>query len=137
MIKEFVFKYLSYYYEMNLETYTKLKIHDKIDCKEMNPGAVKRDVGVIYGLSDEELNDYFGEWLDKVIIEFENKVADIQYEIYQKTGVELDLHESAWVGKLHKSNLPTVRDIRNESGANTNVGLLEYVRQNNTINYND
>jgi len=138
-MKDLIFKYLLDNYEINLTTYTKLKILDKYDQREVTKDWLRREIVVLYGLEDEDgclLKsdiEIFEVWLDAEIIKIENKVADIQYEIYNKTGVELDLHSSAWIGQLHSDALSSVADLNDDNRELIEGGLLEYVQRNNKM----
>lgn len=92
--------YLDANYKMTIKTYVDFKLYDKILAKSTYTKQIEGNIIEIFSISIEEFDAIWDKWLDSKITEFENKVVDMQYMIYEKTGLRIDLKNPRWVNSL-------------------------------------
>lgn len=95
-MEEIIKKYLSDSYELNLKTYTNYKLYDKALRGPIYMQNVYNECREIFGLEDEVFEVIWDSWLSNEITNFENKLTDIQFLVYEKTGLELNFQNNRW-----------------------------------------
>jgi hypothetical protein len=125
-MKDIIFRYLINNYEINLTTYSKLRVFDKHEKIEVTQDWLRTEITCLYGLEDDDELEVFEIWLRGEIIKVENELTDMQFQIYEKTGIELDMNTTAWVSDLHSEALNRV-DLSDEG--NVKVGLSDYTQK--------
>lgn len=99
-MKKIVFNFLSTNYEITVKTYVNAKLYDKFGKKPTYCADVKDIIIEVFNLNVSEFDKYWDEWLLNKLTDFENKLVDIQYLIYEKTGMALDLKNPTWASML-------------------------------------
>ena len=88
--------YLESTYDITLKSYTSYKLYDKNSQQYIHLLGAYNEVSYIFDISHDEFNVIWDEWLKSKSLEFENKLVNIQYLIYEKTGLKLDLENPNW-----------------------------------------
>lgn len=114
-MEEIVNGYLTDTYEVNLKTYTTFKLFDKFLSSSIYMQDVFREVSEIFGLNEEEFDNIWTPWLRNTVLEFENKLTDIQYLIYEKTGLELNLQNKNWSDLIDEESEKCIQMLLNGS----------------------
>lgn len=83
----------------------------------------------LMGVTDKEFEGTWEVWINEEIIRFENYIVDLQYKIYQKTGIELNLHENKFKDVV--KTLPYSDKL-----SELDDGLLSQISEINATNYN-
>lgn len=92
--------YLEANYEMTVKTYVDFKLYDKILSRPTYIKNIEKNIIDIFSISNNEFDGIWDKWLDEKITNFENKVVDVQYMIYEKTGLTIDLRNPRWASLL-------------------------------------
>jgi len=90
-MKEIIIKYLNTQYKFTLSTYVSYKLYDKLECRDVGLKEAINIIRKIFSIEDSELMPIFDCWADEQATIIQNKITDIRYNFYEKTGVELDL----------------------------------------------
>ena len=128
-MKEIILNHLSNNYKVSLNSYTTFKLLDKSTNEDKSLRTVMNDTIELMGITDKEFEEIWGVWIDEEIIRFENHIVDLQYKIYQKTGIELNLHENKFKDVV--KTLPYSDKL-----SELDDGLLSQITEINATNYN-
>jgi len=127
-MKEIIINHLSNNYKITLNSYTTFKLLDISSDEERYLRGVMNDTIELMGITDREFEEAWDEWIDGEIKRFENFIVDLQYKIYEQTGIEINLHE------------PKYRDIVKILPYSKEVfvageGIVQQIQEHNTHNY--
>jgi maltose-binding protein MalE len=128
-VKEIILNHLSNNYKVSLNSYTTFKLLDKSTNEDKSLRTVMNDTIELMGVTDKEFEGTWEVWINEEIIRFENYIVDLQYKIYQKTGIELNLHENKFKDVV--KTLPYSDKLSELDG-----GLLSQISEINATNYN-
>jgi len=90
-MKEIITDYLNDNYRMTLSSYVSFMIEDKEQKINVSSKEVIVILMEIFAVSEDEVNEIFDAWADTKQTILNNKIADLRYMLYEKTGVELQL----------------------------------------------
>jgi maltose-binding protein MalE len=128
-VKEIILNHLSNNYKVSLNSYTTFKLLDKSTNEDKSLRTVMNDTIELMGVTDKEFEGTWEVWINEEIIRFENYIVDLQYKIYQKTGIELNLHENKFKDVV--KTLPYSDKL-----SELDDGLLSQISEINATNYN-
>ena len=140
-MKELILRHLSNNYMVTLNSYTKFMLYDQATKEEKYLGTVMEDTIALMGIDEEEFEEAWDKWIDTEIRIFENKVVDYQYHVYEKTGIELDLHNPRFqnlllddMDKVIEKVVEMERETPDED-IPEDEGILAQIRRHNTATY--
>ena len=81
-----ILKYLRSTYEIDYESMIKYEVLVKPTNSRQSLRSVYDDVLYVFDLKPLEARMYFNLWVDNEAIRLDNKLADDQYSMYEKTG---------------------------------------------------
>lgn len=90
-MKEIITEYLDDNYRMTLSSYVSYMLEDKEQKINVRTKEVLVILMEVFAVSEDEVNEIFDAWADTKQIIINNRIADIRYKLYEKTGVELQL----------------------------------------------
>lgn len=93
-MKEIILKYLNSNYKFTLSTYVSYYLYDTTNNKEVSLKEALASIILIFDIDETELSKIFDTWADEQAIKINNKITDIRYNLYETTGVELELTPS-------------------------------------------
>ena len=127
-MKEIIINHLTNNYKITLNSYTSFKLLDMSSGEDRYLRSVMDETIKFMGITESEFEEAWGEWIDTEIKRFENFIVDLQFKIYEQTGIEIDLHE------------PKYRDIiktlpYSKETFVTGEGIVQQILEHNTHNY--
>jgi len=90
-MKDIIVNYLNKQYKFTLSTYVSYKLYDKVDNIDVSLKEALSSIILIFGIEETELMSIFDVWADEQAKILNNKITDIRYKLFEKTGVELEL----------------------------------------------
>lgn len=110
-MREIITSYLDNNYEITLKTYVNYMLNEKTSNTSAFMQDIKAEVSEIYDMTDMEFDLIWDSWLATKIVEFENKVTDIQFLIYEKTGIEINLDNPKWTDLMDDNTEKYIREL--------------------------
>jgi hypothetical protein len=92
-----------------------------------------KEIHKVFNLTDDEFVEIHNKWVDTQSVILQNKVVDYQTEIYNKTGIKLEITPEIFKA-FDKDKIDILNYIVDKP--DDTKGLLEHIRENNTIDYN-
>jgi len=86
-----ILKYLTKNYRITLDGALNYTVFDVTSESEHQLIKVLVSLKKVFSIDEEVINDVLMEWVESEITKINNKITDIKYKIYQKTGLELEL----------------------------------------------
>jgi|AntRauMFilla1563_2_1112583.scaffolds.fasta_scaffold125858_2 hypothetical protein len=90
-MEEVIKNYLMFSYQLSLDTYTSYKLRNKISGDDEYLQHIFVDIKTIFVMEDDVIDEIWDSWFKPEIVKFENKLVDIKYSVYEKTGLTLNL----------------------------------------------
>lgn len=137
-MKDIIKLHLTNNYKVTLNSYTKFKLFDLGSNVDVHVKSVMDETINLLGISVNEYEEAWDEWIDVEITLFENRVVDLQFEIYEKTGITLDLHEPRFNKYLtgnKEEMLQNILKAYTQDELKKDDGMVEQIRRSNTTSY--
>lgn len=137
-MKKLIKHHLTNNYRVTLSSYTKFRLFDLGMNNEVHVRTVMEETIELLNLELDEFQEAWDEWIDLEIVLFENRVVDLQFEIYEKTGITLDLHEPRFNKFLtgdKEEMLQNILKAYSQDEIKEDEGMVEQIRRHNTTTY--
>jgi hypothetical protein len=128
----YILDYINYNFKVTMSGMLSVSVFDKQLNREISVTQMSEGIQKVFDLTDNEFNDIFKNWVNVQSVILQNKVVDYQTEIYNKTGVKLEITPEIFRA-FDKDKIDIIKYILNKP--DDIKGLLEYIRENNTIEY--
>jgi hypothetical protein len=128
-MKEIITKYLDKNYKFTLlSSYVSYHLVTVPGGEIIRGTDVFATLNEIFSVEQKELDEIYDAWAQVQAIKMENRITDIRYKLYEKTGIEL---------QLTVNDLNNLINLETEQNAEMAEGLMGIVSQNNSTNYRD
>jgi hypothetical protein len=97
-----ILKYLTKNYRITLDGALNYTVFDVTSESEQQLIKVLNSLKKVFSIDVEEINDVLMVWVEGEITKINNKITDIKYKIYQKTGLELELSHNDLVNLINQ-----------------------------------
>lgn len=87
-MEKIIIKHLDSQYMFTLSTIHSYKVIDRHTHEKIFIKTLLIDLQTIFGINSEELSDIWDIWCEKKIVELNNRITEIRYELYELTGVD-------------------------------------------------
>lgn len=103
-MKEIVSKYLSTNYRFSVKSLKDYQIYDIKHQKFESLQSVFKLLLKVFALTSDELEEIVNPWVEEKATELNNRIVDIQYKIFQATGVEIKLTTDQLIQMIEDEN---------------------------------
>ena len=90
-MEEIVTKYLNKQYCFTLSTLSSYKLWDRYKQENVYLRTIWSDMETIFGLSKEAFEPIWDKWAEEKILELNNRITDIRYQLYELSGIEVEI----------------------------------------------
>ncbi len=90
-MEEIVTRYLDKQYRFTLSTLSSYKLWDRNNRTNVYLTTIWGDMETIFGLSKEDFEPIWDKWAEAKILELNNRITDIRYQLYELNGCEVDV----------------------------------------------
>ncbi len=87
----YILDYINYNFKVTMSGMLSVSVFDKQLNREISVTQMSEGIQKVFDLTDNEFNDIFKNWVNVQSVILQNKVVDYQTEIYNKTGVKLEI----------------------------------------------
>lgn len=126
--------YINDNYRLTLGGLVSFMVIDKINEEKIGVKTMINHVQKTFSISDEEFEKIFNKWVDEESVKLQNKVVDYQMEIYNKTGIEIEVSPEIFKA-FEKDNIEVINMVLDTKGDKKD--LLSQVREFNSYEYED
>ena len=114
---------------------TKELLENKIEQKELTYLFKKIEIPLSYVLGDMEYTGVYVniETLDKMGLEFKEKINTLEQEIYSLAGIEFNISSPKQLGEVLFEKLNLMHGKKNKKGFSTSIDILEKIRNEHPI----
>jgi hypothetical protein len=102
-MKEIIINYLNKNYKLTLSSYITFMLEERASGENVKVADILKTLKPIFDINDDELMQIFDSWVDLNETIFNNKLVEINYKLYEKTGIDLGI-----------SNLDSVMNLQSE-----------------------
>ena len=86
-----ILKYLTKNYRITIDGLVNYTVFDVTSESEHQLTKVLISLKKVFSVDEEVINDVLMEWIEGETLKINNKISDIKYNIFEKTGLELEL----------------------------------------------
>lgn len=90
-MEDIVTKYLDKQYRFTLSTLSSYKLWDRINKENVYLTTIWADMETIFGLSKEAFEPIWDKWAEAKILELNNRITDIRYQLYELNGADVEI----------------------------------------------
>ena len=114
---------------------TKELLENKIEQKELTYLFKKIEIPLSYVLGDMEYTGVYVniETLDKMGLEFKEKINTLEQEIYSLAGIEFNISSPKQLGEVLFEKLNLMHGKKNKKGFSTSIDIVEKIRNEHPI----
>lgn len=102
-MEEIVTKYLDKQYRFTLSTLSSYKLWDRVKKESVYLTTIWADMETIFGLSKEAFEPIWDKWAEAKILELNNRITDIRYQLYELNGRDVEI-SAADINKILNSD---------------------------------
>jgi len=106
--------YLNLSYEITISTYLNFKLHDKIVGDDIFMQNILIELVNIFDVDTEYVDAVWLQWMSIKINNFENKLVDIKYKVFERTGIVLDVNTYNWSTLIDDNVGGIIHELLNE-----------------------
>lgn len=130
---DYILEYINDNFKLTMSGLLSFCVYDKQSNCEISVIQMCKEVHKVFNLTDEEFVEIHNKWVDTQSVILQNQVVDYQTEIYNKTGVKLEITPEIFKA-FDKDKIDVMNYILDKP--DDTKGLLEHIREKNTIEYN-
>jgi hypothetical protein len=87
-MEKIIIKHLELQYKFTLSTLQSYQLVDRYNNQKIYIKSLFNDLEKIFGVSNEELLEIWDIWAERKILELNNRITEIRYQLYEATGVD-------------------------------------------------
>lgn len=87
-MEKIIIKHLELQYKFTLSTLQSYQLIDRYSNQKIYIKSLFNDLEKIFGVSNEELLEIWDIWAERKIVELNNKITEIRYQLYETTGID-------------------------------------------------
>lgn len=130
---DYVLDYINDNFKLTMSGMLSFCVYDKQCNSEISVLHMCKEVQKVFSLTNEEFTKIHNKWVDIQSTILQNKVVDYQTEIYNKTGVKLEITSEIFRA-FDKDRINVINYI--SENPNDTKGLVQHIRENNTKEFN-
>jgi hypothetical protein len=123
-----IYKYFDKNYRLTISTYSSYKLYDKVNDTDIGLKTILLSMEEIFSVSQDKIHEVFERWSDNQAIIINNRIVELQEQLYILTGKSITLSPND-INRLLKPTTKEESDVIFAPYLPTNT-LPEIYREN-------